>query len=370
MLVYIASDHEPTSGRIRQILSQQGLDCPVSNVVPFNLMTEHLNRFKPDLIVAVMGEDFERTLLALSGFQVKAPARVLAVGPASDSKLVIRALRAGADDYVDQDELELHLREALVRCRRGLPSQEEPGRLIAVLSPSGGSGSSTIAVNVATVLAKEHSQVALLDMKLEAGDLAALLDMKPTHTLADLCANLARMDRTLFERSLSRHASGIHLLAPNKQLSDIRHVTSEGVRKVLTMARSTFPYVIVDVDHSFRDEQAQVLRQADVILLVLRLDFAALRNARRTIDYLQSLEISKERVRLIINRHGQAREIPAAKAEEALGVKISHYIPDDPKTVNRANNNGVPLVTESPSAKISRSISLLAASVNGRHKTP
>jgi pilus assembly protein CpaE len=111
-----------------------------------------------------------------------------------------------------------------------------------------------------------------------------------------------------------------------------------------------------------------VLRQADVILLVIRLDFTSLRNCRRTLEHLEHLGVQRERVRLVANRHGQPKEIPASKAEEALGLKIAHYIPDDPKTVNRANNNGVPLIVESPSARISRSVVKLATSVNGQQK--
>jgi pilus assembly protein CpaE len=85
------------------------------------------------------------------------------------------------------------------------------------------------------------------------------------------------------------------------------------------------------------------------------------------LDYLRELGVNRERVRVVVNRHGQAQEVPAAKAEEALGMKIFHFIPDDPKTINRANNNGVPVVLESPWAKVSKSVSKLAASVNGRH---
>jgi pilus assembly protein CpaE len=136
----------------------------------------------------------------------------------------------------------------------------------------------------------------------------------------------------------------------------------------LALGRSLFPYVIVDLDHTFRAEQEQVLRQANVILLIVRLDFACLRNTQRTLDYLTGqLGISRERVQLVVNRYGQACEVRAAKAEEALGVTILHYIPDDPKTVNWANNNGMPMVLEKPSAKVSRSVAKLAQSVNGRH---
>jgi pilus assembly protein CpaE len=137
---------------------------------------------------------------------------------------------------------------------------------------------------------------------------------------------------------------------------------------VLALARSVFPYVVVDLDHSFRDDQTKVLHQADIILVVLRLEFASLRNTRRTLDHLEQMGIPRDRLRLVVNRYGQPKEVPAAKAEEALGVKIFHFVPDDPKTVNRANNNGVPMVLEAPSAKVSRSLTRLATSVNGHHK--
>ncbi len=367
MLVYLISDHEETSGEIRKILLREGLDCPAAHVLTLDLAARRLAAAKPDLLVVVLDPDPERALSTLADLP-RGAARVLAVGPTTEPRLVIRALRGGVDDYVDRGDLEAELKHALDTIQARRENREEAGRLIAVLAPSGGSGSSTLAANVATVLAKEHGRSALIDLKLEAGDLSALLDLKPTHTLSDLCQSIARVDRTLFDKSLARHASGVHLLAPPARLSEVRHVTPEAVRQVLSLARSGFPYVVVDLDHSFRDEQAQVLRQADVVLLVLRLDFASLRNARRALEHLEALGVPRDRLRPVVNRFGQAREIPAAKAEEALDMKIFHYVPEDPKTVNRANNNGVPLVLESPSAKVAKSLAKLAASVNGRHK--
>jgi pilus assembly protein CpaE len=92
-----------------------------------------------------------------------------------------------------------------------------------------------------------------------------------------------------------------------------------------------------------------------------------LRNTRRSLDHLERLGVDRGRVRLVVNRYGQPREVPSAKAEEALGLKVSHYVPDEPKAVNRANNNGVPVVLESPSTKVARSLVKLAVSVNGKH---
>ena len=369
MRAFIVSDHEPTTGRVRQALLREGLDCPAAHVLAPGLAAERLTRARAELVVLVLAPDPERALAVLPGIRLLAHGRVVVVGPASDTRLVIRALREGAGDYIDEAELEAELRAALERMRAESVTQLEMGRAIAVLAPSGGSGSSTLAVNLATVLAREHQRSLLLDLKLATGDLAALLDLKPAHTLADLCQNAARMDRVMFERSLARHASGVHLLAPPRTFADIGQVTPEGVRQALTLARALFPYVVADLDHSFAEEQAQVLRQADVVLLVLRLDFTCLRNTRRALDYLARLGVGPDRVRVVVNRYGQAKEVPAAKAEDALGLKIFHYVPDDPKTVNRANNGGVPLVLDSPSAKVARSVSQLAVSINGRHKS-
>jgi pilus assembly protein CpaE len=172
----------------------------------------------------------------------------------------------------------------------------------------------------------------------------------------------------MFERSLVRHASGVHLLAPPRVYADIEYVTPEGVCQALDLAQSVFPYVVVDLDHSFHAVQLQVLRQADVILLVLRLDFASLRNVRRCCEHLEHIGIAKERVHLVVNRYRQPKEVSVSEAEKALGVKFFHFVPDDPWTVNRANNNGVPVVLEAPSAKVSKSVTQLAISINGQHQ--
>jgi pilus assembly protein CpaE len=367
MRIYIVSDYEAITVKIREVLLREGWDCPATQVLSLELAGPHLAKARADMVLAVLEPDHERALPVLRQLRSTTSGRLLAVGPA-ESKLILRALREGADLYLDGAELEPELLAAFTRFPAEAGPQAEPGRIISVLSPSGGSGSSTLVVNVAAVLAKQNQSCALLDFKLQGGDLAALLDLKPTHTLADLCQNAARMDRLMLERSLVRHESGVHLLAAPQNFADIAFVDPDGVRHVLTLARAGFPYVVVDHDYSFREEQLQVLRQADVILLVLRLDIPCLVNVRRTLDHLERLGIERQRVRLVANRYGQPKELPANKAEKALGSKIFHYVPDDPKTINRAVNSGIPAVLEAPSARVSRSIMQLATSINGHHR--
>jgi pilus assembly protein CpaE len=369
MIAFLATDDEKQGVEIRTILLRQGLDCPISSVVRIGLAPEYLAKSPAELIVVALPQDPERSLDVLNwlgNLPRRNSERVLAIGPAADAKLVLRALRGAVDDYLDETDLETELTAALGRWRSSLVTQHEAGRVIALLAPSGGSGSSTLAVNIATALAAQHKSAALIDLKLQTGDLAALLDLKPTYTLADVCQNIARMDRTLFERSLVRHASGVSLLAPPRHFDDIAWITAEGVRQALNLAKSLFPYVLIDLDHSFQPEQTEALHQADSVLLVLRLDFVSLRNARRTLEYVERLGVSRERLRLVVNRYGQPKEVPAIKAEEVLGLKVFHYVPDDPRAVNRANNNGVPVILEAPRAAVSKSVAKLAQSVNGR----
>lgn len=363
MKTFLVSEDELYARSIRQVMIHEGVECPLSSMLGYDQASRRLATEHADLIVAVLPVDPLRSVEALDvlGSIPRAEKTlVIAVGPAADAKLVIRALRGVVDDYVDMSDMESEMVAALAGWRKTWAQDRPAARLVAVLAPSGGAGSSTITINLAAQLAKQYKSVGLIDMKLETGDLAALLDLKPTHTLADLSKNADRLDEVLFQRALVSHPSGVQLLAAPKNLADVNLVTAEGVRQVLGLARATFPIVIADMDHSFGEEQLQVLRQADVILMALRLDFTSLKNVSRFLDHLDGLGIRRDRVRLIGNRYGQPKEVPIAKMEEALKSKLFHVIPDDPKTVNRANNNGVPVVLDAPSSSFSKGIAKLA----------
>ncbi len=362
MAALIVSTNDALGQRVREVLGRHGYDCPATHVVAPDLAGQYAAHFNPELVVALSPEP-GRVSTILEALRPHTQAPVLVVGPVVDARVVLRALRGGAADYLDEGDLEAELASGLRRMQHERGAKA--GRLVAVLAPSGGSGSSTLAVNLATVLAQEAKGegALLIDLKLEAGDTAALLDLKPSFTLANLCQQSGQLDRTMLQRSLAAHASGVKLLAPPHALADVSYVTPEGVRQALALGTAMFSHVVVDLDHTYREEQAQVLRQADVVLLVFRLDFTCLRNARRALEYLVGLGVPAERVRLVVNRHGQPREVPVAKAEQALEAKIFHCVPDDPKAVNHANNHGVPVVLDSPSAKVSRSLTQLARSL-------
>jgi pilus assembly protein CpaE len=312
------------------------------------------------LAIVLLTGDLERGLEALRNVRHWMRGYLLAVGHVGDPKLILRALQSGADYYLDEETLESQLEVGLARLKikQERESPASRGRLLALLSAGGGTGASMLCANIATVLAREAQRCALIDLKPGRGDLASLLDLKPPFTLADLCQNAGRLDQTMFEKMLVRHSSGVHLLGSPQMFGDIRRVTPAGIGQGLQLARAYFPCTVVDLEDCFHEEQVVALRQATAILLVFRLDFTSLRNARRILEHLQELEIA--RVEVVVSRYGRPNELPVEEAENALGQQLTYFIPEDPKTVNAANNTGVPVVLRSPNAKVSLAIARVA----------
>jgi pilus assembly protein CpaE len=356
---------EAVSSKLRGILRAQ-VDTQGPATSTFEGAENALYQVRPEMVVVVLSPDPERGLEMLRKLRGEMTGYLLAAGQTADSKLILRALHAGADQYLDEADLEAGLESVLARLQIKQEANAPPGRLLALLAASGGSGASSLAANLAVVLAREHQKCALLDLKPGIGDLAALLDLKPQFNLADLCQNIMRLDRAMFEKMLVRHASGVHLLGSPQAFGNARAVTAQGVNQALAMARKLFPYVVVDLEDCFHEEQMVTIRQASVVFLVFRLDFTSLRNARRILEHLKDLDLPRHRIRLVINRRGLPYELPLAEAEQALGEKLTHFIPDDPKTFNRSNNVGIPVVLKNPTAKVSRSIAELAKLASSR----
>src|SRR5947209_4325950 len=215
MRTLVVSSHatDPVAARLRELL-RSAADGQGTGSASYEELEKRLPLAEAEVIAVILSPDPERGLEALRTVRSLATGGcVLAVGQASEPKLILRALHEGADHYLDQAELETGLEAALERRRTKHEGSAPAGRLVAVLAASGGSGASTLAVNVAAVLARDHGQCALLDLKPGRGDLAALLDLKPAFHLADLCVNACRLDQAMFEKALARHESGVHLLA-------------------------------------------------------------------------------------------------------------------------------------------------------------
>jgi pilus assembly protein CpaE len=364
MLILIISDNPNSSLKLRHALAEQGHECPPTHVVSYDAALDGLQNMtaEPDLILLAVGSDrgrWESVLKAVRTFQ---RAKIVAIGP-RDPNLILAAIHEGIDDFLDESaSLGQQLAKSLGRVAQAGNRRTTQGQTVAVLSASGGTGTTTVAANLAVLLA-ETAATALLDFDMYGGNAAAFFNLNPRHTIADLCRNTDKLDKNMLGQCLLQHPSGTRVLAAPQADDEVEFATNEAVTRVFRLVRGSFGRIVVDLKDYHRECHRQVLQQSTAILIVSRLDFAAISNTSRLLEYFERLGIDRDRVQLVFNRAGQPHEIPASKVEAVLKLRPAILLPDDPKTANLSINCGNPCVLESPKSKFAAATRALAESV-------
>jgi pilus assembly protein CpaE len=365
MVILVVSDCQTKATRLRHLLAQNGCDCPLANVLPIESVANAVTCFypKPDLILFVLSDDAARCHDALEHLRELSNVDVVVVGP-RDPNSILGALHAGAASYLDEtSNLERDLATTLGRLSSAEHGTTPVGRLTTIVSASGGCGRTLLAANLAVALAKRQGRCGLFDLDLQGGDLATSLNLKPRHSIADLCRSLDKLDPKMFEQSLMEHESGVSVLAAPDNWEDARHVTLDGLHKALRFGRGLFANVVVDLDGFWQKDLSFVLKQSTTVVLLVRLDFAAIRKARRALSCFDRNGVDRDNVLVVAARSGRSKEISAAQVESALGLKIRHSIPEDAGAANTSTNCGAPVVLEAPGSAISKAIVSLAATI-------
>ncbi len=250
----------------------------------------------------------------------------------------------------------------------GYPTADRrPTDVLIVVTPTvGGSGASSLTINLAAAIAQKQSTCCLLDLRLRGGDLATLLKVKPRYTLLSLAEKAHQFDRAMFDQSLVKHECGVHLLASPEPFSKFRQITSHLIEQVVQFSRTRFANVVAELEDMEHTEQVRTLAQADRIVVPLRLDFVALCRTKLCIEHLCA-NVPRERIMLVASCAGQANELPAKRFAEVLGLPVEHQIRYDPAAANAAVNLGMPLVAATPNAKASQGVFRLADALTGDH---
>lgn len=367
--ILVGAEDPQLAAAVQEVLLHMGLRCEPRQVVPLDQVVEQAGLDAPALVIVQQPQGSAAATELLRELSNVCRAHLICLGPADDPKRIMAVMQAGAHEYLDESLWSSMLTESLVRfkSRPNLSvEREHPSHVIGIMTAVGGAGGSTIAANVATSLAAKHGSALLMDLRLQSGDLASLLDLQPSFTLADLSQNLSRLDDSLFEQILCRHTSGVHLLAAPTDATAAEAVSIKGVRRAMTMGIRRFPYLVMDLGSSFSAVHQEAIMRADVLAVVLRLDYSSIRNARRILDQFDSLGIDRDKVRLIVNRYGEAKQLSLSQVQVALGREVALALPEEPATINWSINNGQMAVTAKPRAKVSRRLQELSSLLNGK----
>jgi pilus assembly protein CpaE len=317
----------------------------------------------PDIGLVAIDADPQKGLELVRKVTATSPdCAVLVVSSSSDGNLILQALRAGAKEFLTQPIRLEDLLGALGRIserRFGDGANRPRGcQVIAVAGATGGVGTTTLAVNMGCMLAKqENNTAALIDLDLCLGDADVFLDTIPDYTLVDVAQNVTRLDFTLLKRSLTKHASGLYLLPRPVQLEDIHLITVEDLQRVIGLMKATFTHLVMDLSKGYSALDQIALEMANHILLVTQLDLPCLRNVVRLMMSFNEMEGIADKVKIVVNRVGlDSGHITMKKAEETIGKPIFWQLPNDYRSTIEARNNGVPLIDQAPKAAITQQI--------------
>jgi len=312
-------------------------------------------------------------------------AQVIMMSVQADADYLRRSMLAGAreflakpfsaDDLVNSIrrvyELGLSRRMSMEQMEMGgearprAPKKVVPkGKLITVFSPKGGTGRSTIAVNLAMALQSmgDH-KVGLVDASLQFGDLAVLLNLQPAHSIADLVPQIKELDLDMMTSVLTPHSSGVKaLLAPGRpELADL--VTPEHIKAILEQMLAIFDYVVVDTWPSLHDFMLNILDMSDRVLLVATPDIPAIKNARLFFEVTDALQYPEEKTSLVINMADKKGAIGRRDIEASIKHPVALCLPTDERNVLKAANEGIPLVVSNKKSPLAQAINELAVHV-------
>jgi pilus assembly protein CpaE len=240
------------------------------------------------------------------------------------------------------------------------------GTVLAVMTAKGGVGATTIATNLAGVLARRGNRVCLVDLDFAMGDVLAFLDLTGGSAISDVIANIRRLDRELLDSSLLRHASGVQVLAQTDKVHDASSIEPAGLVSLIELLRQHYQAILIDGLRTFDDQAVAVLDACDRVLLVVTQEVPAVRRAQRCVTFLRRLGIADSNVHLVVNRYSRSSEVRKELISETVGLPVSATIGNDYPGLVRTINHGKLLVDSSPRSSIAKDYEALDALVGLR----
>jgi pilus assembly protein CpaE len=341
---------------------------------------------KPDIVLMDINMPGIDGITASEAITQEAPfTQIIMMSVQGEADYLRRSMLAGAREFLikpfSSDELISSIRRVYdlgASRRQAMPSATAPppdkrekdhafdrqGKVIAVFSPKGGTGCSTVAINMAVALHQaEQAQVALLDSSLQFGDVAVLLNMRANRTIADLAPHIDELDHELLSNVMVSHGSGIKaLLAPPRpEMADL--VAPGVLSTVVEKLRDMFSYVVVDTSSTLSDATLTILDMADRVVLITTPEIPAIKDAKLFFEVTEALEYPASKTILILNKADRHTNIRAEDIESHIKHSVASKLPLDERTATMAANQGKPYLIIAPTTELANATISLAEHV-------
>ena len=390
--VLVVDDIPETRDHLSKLLSFESDIEVIGSAASGREALEMAARLTPDVVLMDINMPDMDGIAATEQLSTVAPgAAVVMMSVQGEADYLRRSMLAGAREFLvkpfSSDELTASIRQVSARERdkqsrmavaavaAGGPGSAakrtgadgEPGTVVAVFSPKGGVGRTTVAVNLAVAAATElGKKVVIMDGSFQFGDVGVLLNLNPKgKSIADLIPELDAGELDSLDTFLVDHSSGIKVLLAPPSPETAEMITAAAVKRVVEGLRRDHDLVVVDCTAFFNDATLAILDAADVILTMLSLEITSIKNMRLFLEVSEQLGYEKGKVRLVLNRADSALGIRVADVEHSIGRKVDETIVSDGRSVVYALNRGVPFFLSNRETEVSQDILRLARSVTG-----
>lgn len=372
--IAFVSDNQ-THGVVESMISQF-FDSPIVRDGGSQEALEYLAEFPAPKVIIVDIGDSSAPLTAMLSLTAAftEDTRLIGIGTINDINLYREMVGAGITDYLVKPVTEKALAAALARAEEPLhapPGPEELAnpdqvRRIAVIGSRGGVGASSVAVNLGWLLSHEKKKrTAIVDLDLEFGTVALLLDLEPTTGLREALESPARIDSLFVESATAKLTETLSVMATEETLSSDVHFKPEAVDLLFDTLGRTNEFIIVDLPRSALAVRQRIFETVTDILLVTEMTLPGLRDAMRILSNIEEAAADKQ-VIVIANRAGSLQQAMSPKDfQKALGHKVEFLIPQDEKAFKQAANNGKPLVQVDSRGKACKTMQSIVAKLIG-----
>ncbi len=365
--VLIVDDLPETRENVRKLLQFESDIEVIGQAGNGEEAIEMARQLQPDIILMDINMPGVDGIGASQQISEIAPmVQIIIMSVQSDPNYLRRAMMAGARDFLTKpfggDELTSAIRRVYEKrpAKRMVAVQSQTGALggeaasgqasnegtvIAVYSPKGGTGCSSIAINVAVTLAKRGHRTVLVDGSLQFGDISVMLNMKTMTSLADLSGDRGNeLDIELISSIVQVHRTDLNVLLapPRPEMADV--VTEESLTSLLQALRQQYEFVIVDTASHLSEKTLALLDVSDRILLITQQSLPSLKNVSRFFDLTESLDYSMDKVWMVVNQASNKRRIKVKDIADTLKRPVFMVIPADEETISSAVDAGVPVV--------------------------
>lgn len=312
----------------------------------------------PDLAVVDIRADASSGMAAIERMRASHPSlAIFAIARAAEPDLILQAMRAGANEFFPwtpggesqasramEESFHGAVRRTAARREAVTAGTRQPCVTHVFLGAKGGAGTTTVAVNCAVEIARTTKRpTIIIDMKMCLGEVALFLGVRPRFTVLDAIENLHRLDKDFLKELVSKHKSGLDIMAGSEQFDRPNAQDAGAIEELLRVLSKTYDFIVIDAGNMINSCVVAGLYAADTVFLVTNPDVPSIRNAQRLVDRVRQLGAGSERVKILLNRVSDNILIAPKQIETALGYGIHHSFSSDYRSVSTALNSGVPL---------------------------